>query len=200
MTSFDFSAACSTLEIPVPSEIPKVYSEQSNTLRSIEEICKRSTALYLVATYSEGVIQKNCPIEESQKYIKNYITKFKAAEYFTTNEKEYLENKTPSDEQVGFLCWRWESLHFILWACGFIADLGLPNTPCQTFNCAKVFNRNRSNEAFTKSSKMLPLEKIIEIANFVEYIGSCEKAKVDVGVLTEWRKASKWLLTAEQWE
>lgn len=200
MSNFDLSQACKALEIPEIAELPHVYNEESNKLRSIEEIAKRSTALYLLATYSDGVIQRNCPIEESQKYINSYIVKFKAADYFTEAEKSYLENKAPTDEEVGVYCWKWEAIHFMLWTCGFISDLGLPNSPCQTFNCAKVYNSNRSIESFSKASKILPLDKVIYLANFIEYVASCQNAKVDVGVLSEWRKAAQWLLSNQSWE
>ena len=189
---------CEKLEIPKPEKIENKFAE-SKEMRPIDVVAKRATALYLIATFAEGVVQRNCPFSESQKFIQKMIGKFGAKEYFTKEENNFLENETLCDTEVGVFCWRWESLHFILWACGFIPELGLPTEPGMQFQCAKVFNKNRTTEAFVKAAKPLPIEKIIEAANQLEYVASIKEAKVDLGVLTEWRKAAFWLLTDNVW-
>jgi hypothetical protein len=189
---------CEQLEIPKPEKIENKFAE-AKEVRPIEEVAKRATALYLIATFAEGVVQRNCPFEESQKFIQKMIGKFAAHDYFTEKEKEFLENETLCDTEVGVFCWRWESLRFMLWAFGFIQELGLPNEPGMQFQCAKVFNNHRTVEAFVKAAKPLPLEKIVEAANQLEYVASNKDAAVDLGVLTEWRKAAYWLLTNNEW-
>ena len=187
------------VQIPKPEKIEEHYTKDRH-LKPVEEVAKRATALYLMATYSEGLIQRNCPHEESRKFIQKFITKFGAEDYFTEKERGFLDYEDPTDCEIGIYCWRWESLHFILWAFGFIEDLGLPDQPCQQFACTKVFNRNRTVEAFVKASKVRPIDDIIEVSNALEYISTVKDAKVDVGVLTEWRIASYWLLSDDIWK
>ena len=187
-----------TLGVPNAIKIPEVYS--SSQLRSSEVVGKRGTALYLLATYAEGLIQRNCPHEESRKFIQKFITKFNAEDYFTKKERDFLEASDPSDEEIGVYCWRWEALHFILWSYGFLEQLGLPNTTCQQFACQKVFNKNRTIESFMKASKPRDVNEVIKAANELEYIATCKDAKVDIGVLSEWRLAAKWLLSDCDWD
>ena len=193
------STLFSSLNIPEPSEVKQIYNEGSDSVKCPESVAKRATALYLMATYAEGLIQRNCPHEESRKFIQKFITKFNAEEYFTVKEREFLENNDPSDDEIGVYCWRWESLHFLLWAFGLIENLGLPNAPCQQFECTKIFNRNRNVESFIKASKPHNIKEIIDVSNALEYISTFPAEKYDVGVLTEWRLAAKWLLTQEEW-
>ena len=189
-----------SLNLPSPEKSNETYKENECSMKDPILVAKRATSLYLLATYAEGLIQRNCPHEESRKFIQKFITKFNAEDYFTKKEREFLENNDPSDDEIGVYCWRWESLHFILWAFGLIENLGVPNAPCQQFECTKIFNKNRTVESFIKASKIHDIKEIIDVSNALEYISTFPEDKYDIGVLSEWRLAAKWLLTSIEWD
>ena len=62
-----------SLEVPIPAKIDEIYNDGNSKLREPGIVAKRATALYLLATYGEGLIQRNCPHEESRKFIQKFI-------------------------------------------------------------------------------------------------------------------------------
>ena len=167
-----------------------------NEIKSIEEISKRCYSLFLIATYSNGLIQKNCSIEESQNYIQKFINKFNAISYLSEKEIEYIKNKYPNDEEIGYLCWRWESLYFLLWTIGYIDELGLPIEPCMAFKCTKIFNKYKTLDQFIKNSKLKSKKEILE--NFNLLINNSKD--FDKGVFMEWKRSLIFLFINKNWD
>lgn len=184
-----------SLQLGLPADFAIAYPEDCTEIRPINDIIKRSIALYCLATYADSLLQGNCSRDEAFAFAGKFIKRYNADDFFTEKEKHFLELQHPTSEEIGVFCWKWESLYALLYCLSFINDIGLPTEPCKIPLCSKAFARNRTTDAFTKASK---LRNIGEILDFADLIFSCtqasNKSSFESGVLGGWYDVIKWIV------
>lgn len=174
-----------------PGEVPLLSSNVE--LRPVDEMVHRAISLFIIATYSDVLLQGNCPRDEARTFADKFINRFQAQPFFTTNEINYLDDKEPTKEQIGFHCWRWESLFILLWILGFTETKGIPVEPCSPGKCQSVFSRNRTTEAVVKAVKLRTKEEILDEEDLLFMINSAKrKCAFERGVLLEWIHVIDW--------
>jgi hypothetical protein len=164
-------------------------------LRSSDEILQRSVALFVVATYADIILQQNCPRSEALTFTNKFIARYSATPFLSQRETAFLATESPSQEDIGYFCWSWESLHLLLWCLGFIPELGLPVSPCSVPTCGKIFARHRFLQDLKGKATLRPNDEIFDA---VDLIGCCIHAKdqshFESGVLSGWNKAAQWII------
>ena len=174
----------------VPTLNPKMYH-----VRNTEELVQRAISLYIIGTYADNLLQRNCTRNEARKFAQKFIDRYNSESFFSEKEKEFLDNETPNQNEIGFLCWRWESLYMLLWVLGFIGDVGLPTNPCDVFQCNRPFAKNRFTKNLMDASKMRGIDEIIKAKDMVNCcIDSDNKEMFDDGVLCGWNYMLEWIL------
>ena len=170
-------------------------------IRTPEEMIQRAIALYIIGTYSDNLLQ-NCPVKEAQKFAQKFITRYQSENFFSQKEKEFLDNPNPSEKEIGFICWRWESLYILLWSLGFIENAGLPKNPCEVFQCSRPFSKYRFTPDFTAAAKPRAAEEIVSKKDLVLCCMECdEKESFDLGVICGWNNMLEWILNSDkEWD
>jgi hypothetical protein len=155
---------------PDASVLP-VFDSDGASLRPLDSVVDRAIALYLTATYADVLLQQRCSRDESFAFANKFIQRYQAGPLFSGRERAFLAIAEPTTCQIGKFCWGWESLHFLLWAFGFIGDLGLPTEPVPPPKCSKVFNQNRLRQnvferrCFGESMRWLMCSTLHDAAN-----------------------------------
>jgi len=174
------------------------FNDELEYNKTASQMAERAVALFIIATYSNGLIQKNCPLEESKQYINKFIKKYSAESAFTKKELDFINSECPSDEESGFLCWRWESLNFLLWIMSYNQELGDPNQPCLCFQCSKVFNKHKSIESISKTKLRDSREVSMKARTILDL--DEKSPNVDIGILSEWKRIIQWVFTDQEWD
>ena len=179
--------------IPDDLEIP--YTQNNSEIRKFEDIAHRAIALYCLATYADSLLQGNCTRDESFEFAQKFIKRYNADQYFTTKEKEFIDLKSPTKDEIGAFCWKWESLFATLYCLGFIEDIGLPTQPCMIPLCSKAFVRNRTEEAFLKVAKLRSKDEILDFGDLIYCYNHAEnKGSFESGVLGGWGDVAHWII------
>lgn len=186
------------LNINIPSNLEIPYLQEKSEIRQLEDIVHRAIALYCIATYADSLLQGNCTRDESLEFAEKFIKRYDASQYFTEKEKEFIDLKSPTQEEIGKFCWKWESLYALLYCLGFIEDIGLPTQPCMVPLCSKAFVRNRTTETFLKVSNLRSKDEILDFGDLVYCCNHAEnKSYFESGVLGGWQDVANWIIIKE---
>jgi hypothetical protein len=190
------------LKAPNSSTLP-IFLTDGFSVRPLDSVVDRAIAVYLTATYADVLLQQRCSRDEAFTFVNKFIQRYQADSLFSGREKAFFAISEPTTCQIGKFCWGWESLHFLLWALGFIGDVGLPTEPVALPKCSKVFNQNRFRQNLLDKASLQTVDEIGDLLDFVqccEYVNKNsddEEGKFDNGAVHGWKKAAQWLLIRE---
>ena len=115
------NAIIKQMGLPVLESLPVVEDESTIKPRSMDEIARRSLAVAFCAVKGEA---------NDQALVQRLVVKFSAASYFSPEEKAFIENADPSEQDRANFAWRYECQHVLLWALGYLDKLAPPNEIC----------------------------------------------------------------------
>ncbi|SEP35990.1 DUF4272 domain-containing protein [Mucilaginibacter sp. OK283] len=189
-------AYCKTHYIPVYSNPNALFvdPELRATIRTKDEVTDRALALLYVGLKSEGIGQKD--LDEINKNLD-------ALSKLTPAERAYITNSRPTKQQTTDANWRYEDLHVMLWALGFIDSLTYPNQLCNVAQDAKLF-RGLTGRQFKQRARLRTKKEILDQADLMLRLDwACVDArtkkqpapgKLDSGVVYERHYALNWLI------
>lgn len=124
-------AFCVQKNIPIYKNLNSLFAETDEKvkIRKQDEVVDRALALCYIGLKSEGLEQKDL----SQM---NYD--FGISDKLTPNEKAYANAENPSEQQKIDANWRYESLHVLLWALGYVDTLSYPDKMCNVADDVKI--------------------------------------------------------------
>lgn len=105
--------------VPFIAHLPVVPDEDETTLRPVEDVVRRTVALYLMAMLAEGEF-------ESEAEFKARVAEYDIADAFTGDELAFIANEMPTEDYIIEFSQRWESCWILLWALGMIDYPGKP--------------------------------------------------------------------------
>ena len=113
--------------VDVPDSLPPLVCEDELSLRERDEAVDRARALLLVALRAESVASgEPMPVE-------TLLSKMPLAEdALTREERAFLDQDKPSQDDCAQLVWRYESLFVLEWALGLVAELPFPAEPAES--------------------------------------------------------------------
>jgi hypothetical protein len=155
--------------IPVNQSLPVIEDESAARLRSKEEIAQRAIALAMGIDRAEGL--------DLDGFVE-LVARYNVDSWFTPKEQEMLFKDTLSEqEQIGSI-WRYESCAVLLWALGYIRDLGRPDHNCDTGQISRLTARKPYQE-FLDGAKLRPISEILDQADLVyRYAWAVRDAKL----------------------
>jgi len=189
-------AYCKSYGIPVYNNPTALFVDPENkvTIRTKDEIVKRTLALCYIGLKGEGLGQKDL-----DKFAKDYNIPLK----LTPGEKVYVTTKQPTKQQAIDATWKYEDLHVMLWALGFIDTLSYPDQFCNVANDVKIIF-DLSEEDFTKKANLRSKKEILDQADLILRLDwACVEARVknkpppgnlDKGVVYERHYSLNWLI------
>ena len=183
---------------PVNPGLPLIESEGEAQLREPAEVACRILALVSVSAAASGVD-------------KSAIMQFLHAEVLwdalSPLEQKFLLTQNSSDEKRGLFAWRTEAAWLLLWALGFIDDLGLPIQECDEDRIINVVPcTGESTDAFVEGAKLRSLSEILDASDLIyrahwasRHLEEQGRAcAVDPDVILEWHTAINWLTVYDE--
>ena len=180
--------------VPVNDWLPAIEGEAEARRRSVEEIAWRAMALLTVALKGEGL---------EQAVIEDIVRKYSLAAHFSPAETAFIEDPDPSQHDRVQFTWRYEAAWVMLWALGYVDDLGMPTDICDPGK-AVVVMRDRNPEQFIVDSKLRPLSEILDETDLMyryhwavvdaRLNGRSPPADLEPGVTMERHYALNWLI------
>jgi Domain of unknown function (DUF4272) len=195
---------CKLHNIPVYSNPNSMFvdPEDKVTIRTKDEIVDRAIALFYLGLKSEGLEQIH--LDKMDKI-------FNISSKFTPNEKTYATAKQPTDQQTTDANWRYESLHVMLWALGFIDSLKYPDQMCTVAEDVKIIH-DLTEAQFRKKAKLRSKQEILSQADLIlrlnwacvnaQVKGEQAPSKLDKSVVYERHYSLNWLIRSlnEDWD
>ncbi|MFM7977574.1 MAG: DUF4272 domain-containing protein [Pirellula sp.] len=181
-------------KVPFIEHLPPIETEADSTRRTTEQVANRAMALCIVAVKGEGL---------EQEFIDKLIEKYALASAFTPEEKEFISNPKPTQHDRVQFAWRYECFWVMLWALGYIDELGRPDTICDVKRAVSILRVN-GRDGFLKNAKLRPQSELLDAADLIyRYHWAVVDARVnqrdapaglDGGIVMERHHALNWLI------
>lgn len=185
----------SAKNIPILSNLPCVESEEETDIRTTEDICKRTIAVAICAIKGEGV---------DAEIVQKVTEQFGADMFFSPKEAGFISNPNPDDQQRANFAWRYECVWVLLWALGYVKELGFPDRICDVPLAVSYIRDQGSLENLIKNAKPRSKSTILDEADLIYRMNwACTNARVknqsasanmDAGVVYERHYALNWLI------
>ncbi|MCL1853693.1 MAG: DUF4272 domain-containing protein [Peptococcaceae bacterium] len=187
--------------------LPLLPNQNECVLKPLEEMAGRAVCLLTVALFSECLAKGS--LKEAQSLVENVKRSFQCERFFSRKEVAFLQSETPGENVVSF-SWQYENLLVMEWAMGFVDRLEFPGEGCDVSGVFGVMNRFNSLAEVTQQAHPRSLDEILDEADFAYRLDwACVDARVNglaapagvaPGVVMEWHKTLKWLISASDWD
>ncbi|MGI4874009.1 MAG: DUF4272 domain-containing protein [Janthinobacterium lividum] len=194
-------AYCQAHHVPIYANPTALFvdPEAQVSLRTQDEVVDRALALCYLGLQSEGLEPEHLA-EMSQDY--------RIASKLTPQEQLYATAKQPTEQQKIDANWRYESLHTLLWALGFVNELVYPDQMCNVAADVKIIHELTETQ-FRQKARLRNKKEILDQADLILRLDwACVSARVkneaapanmDKGVVFERHHSLNWLIQyAEQ--
>jgi Domain of unknown function (DUF4272) len=188
--------------VPINDWLPRIESEAEADFRIVEEVALRAMALCLVAVKGEGLLQVSP--EEVQTVVQRILSQFRVESRLSAKEREFVFGPTPGQQVTVQFTWRYEALWVLLWALGFVEELGRPDTQCDVPKAVSLI-RGLGHDAFVQQSKLRAQAELLDAADLIyryhwairefhQLRGQEPPANLNPGVVMERHHALNWLI------
>jgi hypothetical protein len=181
--------------IPTIAWLPVIETVATAHRRSTEEVATRAMALCLVAAKAEGL---------EQSTLKSVIEAYQVDRSLSPTEVSFIFDPHPSVYEKTQFLWRYEGYWVLLWALGYVQELGRPDKICNV-SVAVSMLVDRGRDCFVRDSKMRSQSEILDEADLIyRYHWATEDARIktqeapgglDSGVVLERHYALNWLIS-----
>jgi hypothetical protein len=186
-------AAVKELGLPYNDELPVVEDESEIKPRSAEEIAERTLALVIVAVKGEA---------NDQQLVDQLVARFSAKELFTPAELTFINNLSPTEQQLTDFRWQYECIHVLLWSLGHIEKLKPPNEICDVPAETSII-RDLGRQKLSSAARPRSMSEILDQADYyyrlhwaaIELrLNGKSSDNADVEIIMERHKALNWLI------
>lgn len=186
---------CRRNNVPINPYLPVVENEENSTLRDCEEIAWRAIALCLVAMKGEGM---------EQEQVLRIVETYHLREKLTPNETEFIFGQDlPTKSFVSF-SWRYEAYWVLLWALGYVSELGAPDSTCNLEQAVNILSDCKDSTEFISRASLRAHSEILDQVDLIyRYHWACVETrlksldtpvKLNCGVVYERHYALNWLV------
>lgn len=186
-----------------PSFLPLLGTGEKDPSHTLREMCGRAAALLAVSLYSECRLSEKMSYDEAKAFIQPIVDSYRAEEFFSPSEQDYLNNSNSSEqEQVQFV-WQYENLWVMEWALGLHEDLFWPDHICDVPASVRLMQAYSHMDELLAAVKPRPRKELLDQADLIYLLHwACVDARVnglpapqglDEGVVMERHRALFWL-------
>ncbi len=171
-----------------------VEAEDKINLRTKDEVVDRAIALLYIGLKSEGL---------EQSHLDKLDKDFNITPKFSAKEKAYATAAHPTEQQTTDANWRYEGLHVMLRALGFIDSLAYPDQLCVVAHDVKIVH-DLGEQQFRQKAKLRTKKEILDQADLILRLDwACVNARIkgqpapgnmDKSVVYERHYALHWLI------
>jgi hypothetical protein len=191
------------LKVPILEHLPLVEDFTEAQFRNDKEVAERCIILYGIIFVVHG--------EASGEEMTEYLKEFGLWDKVSPNERTFLGNKNPIDQDKVDYSWKIESLNVLLWSLSKFDDLELPINMCDFEHIEDLPDLSIDPTEWIEKSRLRNKE---EILNQVDLIYRMHWATKDAklnnkkipgnfhpGIIFERHYALNWLVMyADDWD
>ena len=146
-----------------------VDSEAETTLRTQDQVVDRALALCFMGLKSEGLTQARLAAIDKSYHISSKLS---------PSERVYATTPQPTEQQQLDANWRYDSLHVMLWALGYVDTLSYPDTRCDVAHDAAIIH-DLSEAQFRQRAKLRSKKELLDQADLILRLGwACDEARL----------------------
>jgi hypothetical protein len=178
--------------IEVPAVLPPLVSDEELMLRDRDEIVGRARALLLVALRAESVVSGE-PMSVDTLLAKMPL----ADDNLSPDEKAFLAQEAPSQQECAQFIWRYESLYLLEWVLGLADELPFPAAPCDAASSVASMIEMRGPSVRPSSQILDALDLTYRLHWHVRQMRIKklgEATGVDADVVMEHHRTLNWLV------
>lgn len=185
--------------------MPCIESSNEVKLKSLDEICKRTLASFLVIQLACDI--NNGQYEESLKIISKLLEKFNVSDCLNKKEKKLIDGTYEIQDAID-IDWEYETYWSLVWALGLVDDISDASVICDCNYAIQLFNECNSYEDFKGKCKLRDVNEILDMLDlYFRYDWACVEKRVkpetsignlNSSVVTERRRGLEWLISEEQ--
>jgi hypothetical protein len=164
-------AYCRAHEIPYYKNPTAMLtdSEAEAILRTKDQVVDRALALCFTGLKSEGM--KEAQLAEIDKA-------YHISSKLTPTERAYVTAPHPTEQQRIDANWRYEGLHVLLWALGYVPALAYPDRMCEVAPDVKIIH-DLSETQFRERAKLRTKKEILDQADLILRLDwACTEARL----------------------
>lgn len=143
--------------VPFFAQLPVIDTEAEVVQRSKEEVAFRALCVLFVAAKGEGL---------GEELVEQLLESYELRPHLTPNELAFVLDKSPSEHDRIQYTWRHEAAWVLLWALGFVAELGKPDRICDVEYAAGTM-AERTTSRFIEDSELRPIDQILDQADLI---------------------------------
>ena len=131
------------LGIPINQQLHTLESASNLRFKNIEEVIERIIAITIVSAKGSGA---------SDETIEEFIKTYQAMDSFSLEEKEFIENEDPDQDEYNTYSWKIECNSALLWAINLVPDLPFPHTLSDVATLYDLVWNSTKEELISKAS------------------------------------------------
>ncbi|MBR0848325.1 DUF4272 domain-containing protein [Bradyrhizobium diazoefficiens] len=180
--------------VPFFAQLPVIETTAEALKRSTEEVALRTLCLLFVAAKGEGL---------GEELVEQLLESYELRPHLTPEELAFVLDNSPSQHDRIQFTWRHEAAWTLLWALGFVAQLGKPDQICDVSFAASTMAQRTTSE-FIDDSELRPIADILDQADLIyRYHWAVSNARIkgqqmpaalNPGVTQERHHALNWLI------
>jgi len=180
--------------VPFFANLPPIEDEDEVRRRRTEEVAGRALALWVVASKALGM---------EQETVLDRMSRYLLDEDLSPSEMAFAKDAAPPQQDLINFSWRSECCWVMLWALGYVRELGRPDSQCNMWEIDETIDA-RSREEFLAGARPRPLGQLLDEADLIyRYHWATVDARIndreppgrlDPGVTYERHYALNWLI------
>lgn len=143
--------------VPFMAQLPVIETSAEAKIRPVDEVAYRTLSLLTVALKGDGL---------EQSIVERIVRVHGLDLYLSPKESKFIANPNPSDFERTQFSWRYECAWVLLWALGYVEELGRPSQICDVAR-AVGFMKERTTAEFLSDSKERSVAEILDEADLV---------------------------------
>jgi len=180
--------------VPILEALPVIETANTSRRRTTEEVARRAMSLLVVAVKGEGL---------EQEVVERLVKDYGLAPHLSPAEAKFVGDHDPSHRQRVQFSWRYEAAWTLLWALGYVQELGKPGATCDVPR-AVGFLKDRGAKRFVAEARLRPQAELLDQADRIyRYDWAVVDARVNgreppaglhPGVTVERHHALNWVI------
>jgi hypothetical protein len=180
--------------VPFLAALPVTETTTEALKRSKEEVALRTLCLLLVAEKGAGL---------EDEVVEGVLKSYELRPHLTPKELAFVLDNSPSPHDRIQFAWRYEAASTLLWALGFVAQLGKPVQPCDVQFAVRAMSETTTSQ-FIEDSELRPIADILDQVDLIyryhwavrnaRLKGQQIPADIDPDVTEERHYALNWLV------
>jgi hypothetical protein len=143
--------------VPFLAWLPAIETTAEALKRSKEEVALRALCLIFVAAKAEGL---------EDEVVERVLKSYELRPHLTPKELAFVLDNSPSQHDRVQFIWRYEAASTLLWALGFVAQLGKPVQPCDAEFAVSTMTGTTTSQ-FIEDSELRPIADILDQVDLI---------------------------------